>query len=70
MNFGTEVCAEILPSYSRPTCTSRSACGNGSGRSRSASTTVKMAVVAPTASARVNTAVSTNPGCFRHRRAA
>jgi hypothetical protein len=50
--------------------TSRSACGNGSGRSSTASTTLKIAVVAPMASARVATVTSVKPGARDKLRAA
>ena len=42
--------------------TSRSGSRYGSGRSRTAFTTLKIAVLAPMPSARVSTAIAVNPG--------
>ena len=44
--------------------TTRPASWKGSGRSMTASTTVKMAELAPTPSAMVSTAIAVKPGCF------
>jgi hypothetical protein len=52
------------------TRTRRSGSVNGSGRSITALTTLKMAVVAPTPSASVRAAMAVKPGLFRRARAA
>ena len=49
--------------------TSRSGAGNGSGRSRTALTTEKMAVLAPMPSASATMATAANPGAFHSARA-
>src|SRR5688572_30233598 len=50
--------------------TTRSASRKGSGRSITASTTVKIAELAPTPRAIVRTAIAVNPGCLRSARKA
>jgi hypothetical protein len=50
------------PSPLDHTSTSRSDCGYGSGRSKTASTTLKIAVLAPMPNASVSTVTTANPG--------
>jgi len=52
------------PCRMSPICTHLSECGNGSGRSSTPSTMEKIAVVAPTPSASIITAVAVKPGDF------
>jgi hypothetical protein len=52
------------------TLTRRSASGYGSGRSRTAFTTLKIALLAPMPTASVATATSVKPGAWRSRRSA
>ena len=51
-------------------CTMRSGSGYGSGRSKTAFTTEKMAVLAPMPSASVSTATVVKPGFLRSMRSA
>src|SRR5690348_7587544 len=59
-----------LPDQSARNCTSWPGSGYGSGLSRTALTTLKMAVFAPMPSASVSTATAVKPGCFNNWRMA
>jgi hypothetical protein len=56
------------PGYELLMVTSRSASGNGSGRSSTALTTLKIVALAPMQAASVRMVVSAKPFCFQSRR--
>ena len=58
----------LYPGVRSHTFTSREGSGNGSGRISTKSVTENAAVVAPTPSATITTAVSANPGAQRSMR--
>ena len=63
-NLGTEMGGMLPSGKARVRTTILSASGYGRGRSSTALTTVKMAVLAPIPSASVSTATAVNPGLF------
>jgi hypothetical protein len=69
LSTDTPKIGRCIASFFSPTCTSRSGAANGSGRTSTVLTTLKIAVLAPIASATVSTTAALNTGERRSVRA-